>query len=224
VEFRDRDLRASIGPEGDRPTNYDRLSSWYDLLAGPSERACRDLCLRMLQVQPAERVLEVGAGTGQALTVLGRSTGPAGCAWGIDLSRGMCRVAGRRRATAGASSVIVCGDALRLPVRDAAFDAAFMSFALELFSEADMERVLGECARVLRWGGRLGVVALADEGRPGLMQRAYTWSHRRFPAWVDCRPIAVPGVVAASGLRVGPVARASMWGLPVQSVVAYKAG
>jgi demethylmenaquinone methyltransferase/2-methoxy-6-polyprenyl-1,4-benzoquinol methylase len=204
-------------------SNYDRLSPWYDLLAGPSERACRALGLRMLQVQPGERVLEIGAGTGQALGVLSRSAGPAGCAWGIDLSMGMCRVAGRRRAAAEGSWLVIRGDALRLPARDAAFDAVFMSFALELFEATDMERVLGECARALRPGGRLAVVALADDGRPGIMQRAYVWAHRRFPGWVDCRPIPVPAILAASGLRVRSTVRTAMWGLPVQSVRAYKA-
>lgn len=204
-------------------TNYDRLSTWYDLLAGPSERACRELGLRMLQVQAGERVLEIGAGTGPALAALSRAAGPTGAVCGVDLSRGMCRVAGRRRAAASGQWAVVCSDARRLPVRDAAFDAATMSFALELFSAADMAQVLGECVRVLRPGGRLAVVALADEGRPGAMQRAYVWAHDRFPDWVDCRPIPLPAILAGSGLRVGPVARAGMWGLPVESVVAYKA-
>jgi ubiquinone/menaquinone biosynthesis C-methylase UbiE len=211
-------------PDRNRPSNYDRLSPWYDLLAGPSERACRDLGLQMLQLQPGERVLEIGAGTGQALGALSRSAGPTGTVWSVDLSKGMCRVAGRRRAAVEGSWVVICGDALRLPARDAAFDAAFMSFALELFDEAAMAQVLAECARVLRPAGRLGVVALADEGRPGMMQRAYLWAHRQFPNWVDCRPIALPEILAASGLRVHSAARTAMWVLPVLSVLAYKAG
>ena len=152
------------------PRAYDRLSRWYDLLAASSERACWLLGLRMMDVRPGERVFEIGAGTGQALRLLSQAVGPEGCAVGIDLSPRMCRVAGSRDTSeqpAERPPVILCGDAAELPIRASAFDAVFMSFALELFEPTDMTRVLTECARVLRSGGRLGVVAMEESGEPG---------------------------------------------------------
>jgi len=204
--------------------NYDLLSRWYDLLAGSSERKYRELGLRMLDVRPGERVLEIGSGTGQALLSLARSAGAAGMVVGVDLSGGMCRVARGRLAQAGspAHAAIICGDAVGLPCPGATFDAIFMSFTLELFDAADMASVLEECWRVLRDDGRLGVVALTESGRPNLMQRLYVWAHHRFPAWIDCRPIPVIEILAEHRFHVEDVTSGSMWGLPVAVAVASK--
>ena len=206
--------------------NYDRLSRWYDLLAGSSERALRDLGLRELAVRGAERVLEIGAGTGAALVELARAAGPAGLAAGVDLSTGMCRETGLRIADFGLRigsplrAGMVCGDAVRLPVACDSLDAIFMSFALELFDEGDMRSVLAECRRVLRPGGRLCVVAMAEPVRPTPMTRLYAWAHGRFPAAIDCRPIGVSQVLALGGFDVGRLSRHSLWGLPVEVALA----
>jgi demethylmenaquinone methyltransferase/2-methoxy-6-polyprenyl-1,4-benzoquinol methylase len=69
--------------------NYDRLSRWYDLLAGSSERGCKLSGLARLDVQPGERVLEVGSGTGESLLLLRQAAGPAGFALCVDLSAGL---------------------------------------------------------------------------------------------------------------------------------------
>jgi ubiquinone/menaquinone biosynthesis C-methylase UbiE len=205
--------------------NYDRLSRWYDLLAGASERTYRELGLRKLDVQPGARVLEVGPGTGHALLALAHSAGTSGLAIGVDLSWGMCRVARARLTQVGLSSsraALVHGDAAGLPFHSDAFDVVFMSFTLELFDAADMASVLEECRRVLRNDGRLGVVALNEADRPHLMQQLYAWAHRRFPAWIDCRPIPLSDILAAHRFRIEDMTCGSMWGLPVEVTVASK--
>lgn len=197
--------------------NYDRLSRWYDWLAGSSERAFGLAGLAQLNPQPGERILEIGPGTGAMLAELARRVAPTGAAIGVDLSAGMCRVAQTRLAGRAA---VVCGDAMRLPCAAGAFDAIFMSFTLELFDNAEMRRVLDECRRVLRSDGRLGVVALAETDRPGPMARLYAWAHRRFPAIIDCRPIPVATLLAANGFQVTQISRGSLWGLPTEIVLA----
>ncbi len=204
--------------------NYDRLSRWYDLFAGSSERKYCELGLGLLDVHPGERVLEIGPGTGHALLALAQAVGATGAAWGVDLSQGMCRVARERLAHAEPSplATLLCGDAVSLPFPADAFDAIFMSFTLELFDDTDMARVLDECHRVLRAGGRLGVVALAETGRPSLMTRLYAWTHRHLPDVVDCRPIRVTDALIRSDFYVNSVTRGSLWGLPVEIAIAGK--
>jgi ubiquinone/menaquinone biosynthesis C-methylase UbiE len=205
--------------------SYDRMSRWYDLVTGPFERRYREAGLRLLAPQQGERILEIGFGTGHGIVALARAVGDSGRVYGVDLSPGMCRVAWRRvqAAELGRRVTLICGNALRLPFTPGSFDAVLMSFTLELFATPEMPVVLREVQRVLRPGGRLGVVAMASRRRPGLMVRLYGWMHRTFPAYVDCRPIPVREVLAEAGFRLRESEDLSMGGLPVAAVVAEKA-
>ena len=203
---------------------YDRLSRWYDLLAAGSERALREDGVGRLAVSAGERVLEIGFGTGQTLADLSQAAGLTGGVIGVDLSPGMCRVAQRRTRRAGCVERLwlACGDASRLPVRAGSVDAIFMSFTLELFTDTEINGVLAECRRVLRRDGRLCVVAMAEAGCPNLMSRIYGWAHRRFPAYVDCRPIPVAATLASHGFHVIETASRAVAGLPVEVVMARR--
>jgi ubiquinone/menaquinone biosynthesis C-methylase UbiE/prolyl-tRNA editing enzyme YbaK/EbsC (Cys-tRNA(Pro) deacylase) len=201
--------------------NYNRLSRWYDLFSG-SERRFTEAGLRMLNAQPGEKVLEIGCGTGLSLLALARTVGQSGLVHGIDISEGMLRVASARIQKAGLLKVVNLrlGDAQHLPFEDASFDAVFMSFTLELFDDAGIQRVLGECARVLRKGGRVGVVSLAKKECRAV--KIYEWFHSRLPAIVDCRPILVRQAFTASGFEIREVCEKAMWGLPVEIAVAVQ--
>ena len=203
---------------------YDRLSRWYDLLAGGSEKRLIDAALQDLAVGDGKRVLEIGFGTGRALLALARAVGDSGRVYGLDISAGMLRVAQNRIDRAGLSGRVDLhqGDAAHLPFDGGSLDAIFFSFTLELFDTPDIPIVLGECRRVLRGGGRLCVVAMSREGNPGLMLKLYEWAHDRFPRYVDCRPIYVRAAVQEAGFQsVGATVR-STWGLPVEIVLARK--
>lgn len=201
--------------------SYDQLSRWYDLLAGRFERKYQDTGLQQLGVKQGERILEIGFGTGYALVALARSVGSSGKVSGIDLSEGMCRVAQERvdKAHLAERVELTCGDAARLPYVAQSFDAVYISFTLELFDTPEIPLVLHECSRVLRDGGRLGVVAMSKRGKATVMTRLYAWAHRKFPRYVDCRPIFVRQALEVAGFHVGDVTALSMWGLPVDIVV-----
>ncbi len=208
-----------------RADSYNRLSRWYDALAG-NERQAAEQGWRQLDLRAGERVLEVGPGTGHGLKAATQAVGPAGGVAGLDLAIGMLRVARARLRAAGLAARVALhhGDATRLPYSNGTFDAVSMCFTLELFDAPDRAEVLGECRRVLRTGGRLGVVAMAAQDPPGLPVRLYLWAHRHWPAVIDCRPIAIRACLEAAQFQVTAVTRLSLWGLPVEAVMANKRG
>lgn len=140
---------------------YDRIAGIYQVVEGAWERAAIMRGVALLDARPGESVLEVGCGPGAALVRLARAVQPGGRAVGIDLSPRMCRIARQRIRRAHLTTVASVGtcDATRLPFPAGSFDACFMSFTLELFATPEIPTVLAEIARVLRAGGRIGVVA-----------------------------------------------------------------
>ncbi len=206
---------------------YDRISGAYDLIADASERAARRAGLELLEVQPGERVLEIGFGTGNEILELAAKVGPGGAVCGVDISPGMMAVAQRklRKAKPAAPVDLRLADARQLPFAGAAFDVAYSSFTLELFSDGDIPRVLAELRRVLRGGGRLGIVAMAKPATGdavSFLERTYEWLHRHFPHFVDCRPIDVGGALSAGGFLVVRKTDLEICTLPVAAVAAIK--
>jgi ubiquinone/menaquinone biosynthesis C-methylase UbiE len=204
--------------------SYDRMSRWYDWLAGSGEKKITDAGLQKLGVREGETVLEIGFGTGHSMLALAQAVGGLGRVYGIDISEGMLNVAQARINQAGLSAraKLMCGDAAQLSFRANCFDAVFMSFTLELFDTPDIAVVLRGCQRVLRNGGRIGVVSLSKKNAAGLMPRLYEWAHARFPNYVDCRPIFARNAVEEAGFDITSITDTSTWGLPIEIVTASK--
>jgi demethylmenaquinone methyltransferase/2-methoxy-6-polyprenyl-1,4-benzoquinol methylase len=203
---------------------YDRISKAYDLIADSSEHTAREKGLELLAAAAGEKILVVGFGTGHAVAALAGSVGPAGRVVGIDISEGMLAVASQRVAGAGIADRVELslGDARNLKFGDEQFDAAFMSFTLELFDETGIPCVLGEIQRVLRPAGRLAVVTMSREEHDNAMTDIYVWMHRHFPHFVDCQPIAARDCIERAGFTVERVAKMAIWSLPVAIVLARK--
>ncbi len=201
---------------------YDRMSRWYGMIATWSEKRWTDEALRYLDVQEGEAALEIGFGTGFALECIARHTGPSGKVFGIDISPGMLQIAESRIEKAGLAARVELrmGDGASLPFAPDSFDAVFMSFTLELFDTPEIPKVLFECARVLKREGRICVVGMSKSGRGSVAMHIYEWAHRRFPTYVDCRPIFVQKALEDSGFQVIERKDAQMWGLAVEIVLA----
>ncbi len=202
--------------------NYDRLSRWYDIIAGSTEKKYRDIGLQKLAARPGERILEIGFGTGHCMLALAQAVGETGNVSGIDLSEGMLTIARERLRQAGLLDRVDLrvGDAAALPFAAGEFDGVFMSFTLELFDSPEIPIVLDQCYRVLRPGGRLSVVSMVKKA--GTAVKIYEWFHEKMPVAVDCRPIYAQTDLTTAGFNIQDVAALSMWGLPVEIILAQK--
>ncbi|WP_342764362.1 methyltransferase domain-containing protein [Thermococcus sp. M36] len=203
---------------------YDRISRFYDFFAFPEGRY-RDRALELLDIRRGETVLEIGFGTGRALVKMAELVEDEGRVYGIDISSGMLEVSRERLKKAGLleRAELYCGDASRLPYENEKFDAVFMSFTLELFDTPQIPEILAEIKRVLKPGGRLGVVSMSKEDG-GLLVRTYEWLHGKFPQYLDCRPIYLAEVVKNTGFVVVREEKGRIFGLPIEIVIALKPG
>jgi demethylmenaquinone methyltransferase/2-methoxy-6-polyprenyl-1,4-benzoquinol methylase len=75
---------------------------------------------------------------------------------------------------------------------------------------------------VLKPGGRLGVASLSREDCKSISLRLYEWAHRRWPKYVDCRPIHVERSLMDAEYRIKSKEKIRLLGLPVEIVVALK--
>jgi len=95
-----------------------------------------------------------------------------------------------------------------------------MSFTLELFDSPEIPIVLEQCYRVLRPGGRLSVVSMVK--KTGTAVKIYEWFHEKMPVAVDCRPIYAQADLTTAGFNIQDISALSMWGLPVEIILAQK--
>ena len=203
--------------------NYNRLSRWYDALAGSTEEKYRRIGMQLLDLQPGERVLEIGFGTGHCLLEFARTSGVDGLVCGIDLSDGMATISRDRVHTSGFSDRvgITLADAVQTPFSVGCFDAIFMSFTLELFDTPEISQVLRQCRRILHPEGRLVLVTMIKTEKPGIPERIYEWFHAKMPVSVDCCPIRAQENLRQADFILEQVISESMWGLPVEIILAY---
>jgi len=100
-----------------RPQRYGWAASAYDVISleWPVYRVGRVAGVDALALQPGDRVIDIGCGTGLSLPLLRRAVGPAGRVVGLDASPTMLRQASRRVQRGGWDNVdLVRGDATEM--------------------------------------------------------------------------------------------------------------
>jgi demethylmenaquinone methyltransferase/2-methoxy-6-polyprenyl-1,4-benzoquinol methylase len=153
---------------------FDRIAPVYDamnrLMTAGLDRRWRRATVAAA-VRPGDRVLDAACGTGE-LALEARRAGAE--VTGLDFSAAMLERARRK----DASVEWVQGDALALPFADASFDAATVGFGVRNLD--DLGAGLRELRRVLRPGGRVGVLEIT---RPrGPLRHFYSlWFDRIVP-------------------------------------------
>jgi ubiquinone/menaquinone biosynthesis C-methylase UbiE len=131
---------------------------FYDLLAKMmGADSARIVLAEQAAVQPGDRVLEIGCGTGSLLLLVKR-TQPGADVVGLDPDPAALAIARRKAGRAGVSFRLDEGFADALPYADSAFDRVLSSFMFHHLSREVKEKTLREVVRVLRPGGRFHMV------------------------------------------------------------------
>ncbi len=146
---------------------FDRAARRYDLLnrllTFGLDRRWRRRSVGLLGLPPGTLVADLACGTGDLCCELERAGHQA---VGLDFSAGMLR-------HADTTAPLLRADVLRLPLAAAAVDGAVCGFALR--NLADLETFMAEVARVVRPGGRIALLEVAEP--PCQMLR---WGHRLY--------------------------------------------
>ena len=147
-------VRAGTLPADGVRAMFDRIAPVYDAMnrvmtAGLDGRWRAETAAAV--VHPGDRVLDACCGTGDLALASARAGGRV---TGLDFSERMLERARRK----SAEIEWVRGDALALPFEDGSFDAATVGFGVRNLE--DLDRGLAELHRVLRQGGRLGVLEI----------------------------------------------------------------
>ncbi len=132
---------------------YDVHAMFYDATFGRlvSKRIAR--AIEHMNIGDADRVLDLGIGTGQSLNFYPNR----GRVVGVDLSAGMLREARKKVRERGLSRATVFqANALELPFADDTFDHVFISHVISVVS--DPYRLVQEAQRVAKPNARIVIV------------------------------------------------------------------
>jgi SAM-dependent methyltransferase len=133
----------------------------------------------LAQLNAGETVLDLGSGGGIDVLLSARRVGPAGKAYGLDMTDDMLALARENQRRAGIENVeFLKGEIEHIPLPDNSVDVVISNCVINL--SGDKEQVLREAFRVLKPGGRFAVSDVVVRGEvPGEIRRSVE-------LWVGC--------------------------------------
>jgi demethylmenaquinone methyltransferase/2-methoxy-6-polyprenyl-1,4-benzoquinol methylase len=173
------------------PGRYDEMGA---VLSFGQDPRWRRAVVDAVDPRPGDRILDVATGTGMVAFALARRGAEV---VGLDQSEEMLA---RARARAPARVTFVHGEAERLPFNDEEFDGLTFTYLLRYVD--DPRATMAELARVVKPGGRIGMVEFGVP-RAALLRAAWR-AHTRVglpllgrvvsPAWVEVGRFLGPNI------------------------------
>jgi arsenite methyltransferase len=133
----------------------------------------------LAKLNPGDTVLDLGSGGGIDVLLSARRVGPAGKAYGLDMTDEMLALARENQRKAGVTNVeFLKGEIENIPLPNNSVDVIISNCVINL--SADKDRVLREALRVLKPGGRFAVSDVVVRGVVPAEVR------RSMELWVGC--------------------------------------
>jgi len=129
---------------------YEKYARFYDAVFGPFFEQGQKLAVRMMNIKPGEKILEVGIGTGALLPFYPRDVNLTG----IDISEGMLDRARLLKRKLGMENVSLKRmDATKMDFPDGCFDKVMAAYVISVVP--DPVGVAMEMQRVCKEGGEI---------------------------------------------------------------------
>jgi len=180
-----------------RALQFRSLSRLYDPVVGMLRvDGLRRRLIDQMCVEPGERLLDVGCGTGTLLIAV-KAAQPDAEVVGVDPDPDILSIAREKASQAGVEVELEVGFADRLPHGDGTFDRVVSTLAYHHLTRREKQDALAEAFRVLKPGGRLHILDLC---RPrGILMRALTLPMARDERTADNRAGLVSRFIVEAG-------------------------